>query len=556
LWILGVGIAAGFLVVAAVLLVLGVLSLIPGLGTLADNARRGQVASLVLGLIFSGVLLGQYFPQADAEYRTLMIVPLVAIGLVLGFAVVYGMWRRTMRELWTILTEGTMTYLLSALGLMMVIGLAVTPLASNTRETLASLPQYNWLDDGEQITTFTVPAADVDADPDQVPFRQYVLEYDPRGVESVEIETNRTIIVGDAESPEDFMLAPTRIDPDAPFRWQRGGLGQPPLSGEASEGVWIQNREIDDAEVTFRIVSKPPVREVSSIVLTAVAVALLIFGYIAFRQAAPRVAAIAQATAKSEMAQPLYLVLIVLGIVAMPLFMILPFHTLGEDIKLMKDSGMVLIMVFGLIQAVWSAGTSVSEEIEGRTALTVLSKPVSRRSFLLGKYTGILMTVLVLFVVLGLVLMVVTAYKPTFEARENATDQPGWQACNAEMFSVVPALGLYFMETLVIAAIGVALATRLAMLANFVVCATVYVVGNLTSSLVESPAGQSELVGFIGKLIAVVIPNLNTFNVQAAVDVGNPIPVIYLAGAFNYLVCFGIMALMVALLLFEDRDLA
>jgi hypothetical protein len=53
-----------------------------------------------------------------------------------------------------------------------------------------------------------------------------------------------------------------------------------------------------------------------------------------------------------------------------------------------------------------------------------------------------------------------------------------------------------------------------------------------------------------------VIPNLNTFNVQSAVDAGNPIPAIYLAGAFNYLFFFSVMIMMLALLMFEERDLA
>jgi ABC-type transport system involved in multi-copper enzyme maturation permease subunit len=205
---------------------------------------------------------------------------------------------------------------------------------------------------------------------------------------------------------------------------------------------------------------------------------------------------------------------------------------------------------------VWSAGTGVAEEIEGRTALTVLSKPVSRRSFLIGKYAGIMMSVFVLFVIMGALLMITTAYKPIFEARENSSEDPVWQLAHMEMVSVVPGLVLYFMETAAIAAIGVALATRVAMLANFLICLTIYVVGNLTSPLVQSAGGENELVGFVGKLIAVVVPNLNTFNVQSAVDVGNTIPPIYLAGAFNYLACFAVLALMVALLLFEDRDLA
>ncbi len=112
-----------------------------------------------------------------------------------------------------------------------------------------------------------------------------------------------------------------------------------------------------------------------------------------------------------------------------------------------------------------------------------------------------------------------------------------------EIVTTLPVLGLYFMETMVIAAIAVALATRLPLLANFITCFVVYVIGNLTSPLVASAQGNNELVGFVGKLIAVIVPNLNVFNVQSAVDAGNPIPADLLGRCFQ-LSC-----------MFRDRDL-
>ena len=142
------------------------------------------------------------------------------------------------------------------------------------------------------------------------------------------------------------------------------------------------------------------------------------------------------------------------------------------------------------------------------------------------------------------------------DARENTRGATTWQAGLEEVMTTVPVLGLYFMETMAIGAVAVALATRLPLLANFITCFVIYVIGNLTSPLVASAEGNNELVGFVGNLIAVVVPNLNVFNVQAAVDAGNPIPLIYLAAAFNYLVCFAIAVWMLAMLLFEDRDLA
>ncbi|MEO1526278.1 MAG: ABC transporter permease, partial [Planctomycetota bacterium] len=260
--------------------------------------------------------------------------------------------------------------------------------------------------------------------------------------------------------------------------------------------------------------------------------------------------------AKNEMAQTLYLILLVLGVVGVIIFSIYPFNTLGDDIRMFKDSSVTLIMVLAMLQAVWSAGTSVSEEIEGRTALTVLSKPVSRRSFLLGKYAGIVMTIVVMFVIIGAVMLILMAYKPIYDARETSKGTPEWQYGFEEIMSTIPVLGLYFMQTMVIAAIAVALATRLPLLANLILCFVVYVIGNLTSPLVAASQGNNELVGFFGNLIAVIVPNLNVFNVQSAMDSGNQVPWIYLAGAFNYLVCFAVAIWMLAMILFEDRDLA
>ena len=73
-----------------------------------------------------------------------------------------------------------------------------------------------------------------------------------------------------------------------------------------------------------------------------------------------------------------------------------------------KDSGLILVMLLAILVAVWSASVSVADEIEGRTALTVLSKPVRRHQFILGKFAGILWPVALMFILLGLWLMFCT----------------------------------------------------------------------------------------------------------------------------------------------------
>ena len=245
-----------------------------------------------------------------------------------------------------------------------------------------------------------------------------------------------------------------------------------------------------------------------------------------------------------------------LGLVALALFVFIPYNTFGEDIKVLKDSGMTLIMVLCIIQAIWAASTSVADEIEGKTALTVLSKPIGRRSFIVGKYLGIFWTVAVLFLVLGLILLICVAYKPIYDAREGSEGDPTWSSCHLEMIGVVPGLLLAFMETCVLAAISVAISTRLPMLANFIICFSIYVLGHLTPLVVQSSVDMFEAVRFVAELVATVLPNLEHFNIQAAVAAGVTVPGNYLAWALLYSLIYGFIALLLALVLFEDRDLA
>lgn len=555
LWLLAFGLVLGVILVAAFYGLLALLSFVPVLGKLADSPRRGVTASLVVGLIAAVVLGGLYLPGSDGDgFAFTLVLPLLTIGLLLGFGVVYGLWHRTRSEWLEILSEGVTPYLLSTVGLFVVIGLLSTPLVTEPMRFVNSVSAVNFVGDGTTRLEVTVPGIG-DTEADESPFHPANINYNLRNMSQLRIESDKTILLADSPDTATLSRVPFRVNADEEVVFKSEDRDTPPIPGDATR-LHIQNREVDPATVVFEVTSVPPVPEVSSAVGIAVCLFVLITAVMTFRQAAPRVWALALSTAKNEMAQPLYLLLLAIGLFGVVFFGFYPFNTLGDDIRLLKDSGVTLIMVLGMLQAVWSAGTTVSDEIEGRTALTVLSKPVSRRSFILGKYAGIMLAVLVLFVIIGAVLLIMISYKPIYDARETSRAATTWQVGFEEIMTTVPVLGLYFMETMAIGAVAVALATRLPLLANFITCFVIYVIGNLTSPLVASTEGNNELVGFVGKLIAVVVPNLNVFNVQSAVDAGNPIPIIYLAGAFNYLVCFAIAVWMLAMLMFEDRDLA
>ena len=554
LWLVSLGLGIGTVALLVVYSVLAVFSFFPVLGTVADSPQRGVVFSLLVGAFAAAVLCYQFIRPSE-DYYQLRFLPTIGVGLLLGFGLIYGMWHRTRSEWFQLLSEGVTPYLLGTAIVFGLIGLASTPLVSEPMRFVQSIQEVNLLDEGVVELPIRVAGRPADVPVDESPFQPAGIDYVMQGAAEVTIESDRTILLADANDPAKFSRTPYRINAGEKLTYRYEDRAVPPIPADAAN-LFVQNRETDQATVVMTFTYMPQIPEVASAVSIGITFFLTITGLMVFRQAAPRVWALALSTAKNEMAQPLYLLLLGIGLFLILLFGIYPFNTLGDDIRVLKDSGVTMIMVLGMLQAIWSAGTSVSDEIEGRTALTVLSKPVSRRSFILGKYAGIMLAVLVLFVVIGAVLVIVLSYKPIFEARETTRDVTTWQQGFAEIMTTLPLLTLYFMETMAVGAIAVALATRLPLLANFITCFVVYVIGNLTSPLVASTEGNNELVGFVGKLIAVVVPNLNIFNVQSAVDVGNPIPIIYLCGAFNYLVCFAIAAWMLAMLLFEDRDLA
>jgi hypothetical protein len=122
------------------------------------------------------------------------------------------------------------------------------------------------------------------------------------------------------------------------------------------------------------------------------------------------------------------------------------------------------------------------------------------------------------------------------------------------MAQTAPGLLLVFLETLVFVGISLAVSTRLPLIANFTITFAVFVLGHLTPQLVHS--NEFEPVVFVGTLIATVLPVLDYFNVYAGIAGGKQVPWDYLGIATLYCALYCSITLLLALALFEDRDLA
>jgi ABC-type transport system involved in multi-copper enzyme maturation permease subunit len=475
---------------------------------------------------------------------------LLSVGVTAGLAVLfvlYGLlWvvsRDAAAAVPRVIRESVLQYVTYLVLTFVGVGILLTAMMP-TDQLISSLRRLPYV--GPFETTVTVPARTDDYEV-SVTFRADELQrYTFSSQQDVVIDAEP----GKADS--DPLIV---VEGNEPYTWSPGGRPQRHFDGTVTN-LYVTNVSDAPTDVTISLTTDVPMAQVHQIPVTAAAVAGVYVLYLLLYWLMPGVSAIAVATAKEAVAQPLYLLVMLGGAFALVLYIYIPYNTFGEDVKMLKDSGLTTIMILAILVALWTASVSVADEIEGRTALTVLSKPISRRQFILGKFAGIVWPILLIFIVLGAILLVTVSYKVVYDSRETANPDPTWQQCYGEMVSTVPGLGLAFLETVVLASISVAISTRLPMLPNLVICGAIYVLGHLGPLIVQSSAGQLEYVAFIGRLIAVVLPVLDHFNIQAAVAAGVPVPMGYLAWALLYCALYSAAMMLLALILFEDRDLA
>lgn len=233
----------------------------------------------------------------------------------------------------------------------------------------------------------------------------------------------------------------------------------------------------------------------------------------------------------------MYWVICLLSMFLLVLSMLVPYFTFGEDYKVFKQMSFDIVMFAALLFGMLAISISVYEEIEGRTAITVMSKPISRRQFMIGKYLGILLASGAMMMILGWLLTWTLYIQPRFNKLDDVIDylpiemtQKVGPLCDKLMFTpegqaVTHGVGIWFGETLahhlgllltfgqvmVLLAISAALATRMPFAINIVICLMVFLLGHLSPVLASATERLGDdfslmLVGFIAKLFNVVFP--------------------------------------------------
>lgn len=252
------------------------------------------------------------------------------------------------------------------------------------------------------------------------------------------------------------------------------------------------------------------------------------------------VAVVASSVARDAVRRKVFYVVLLFGIAVVALSPLLPTFELGTRVEFLRDISLSLTSLFGVALAVIMSVGQVSGEVERKTVYNILSKPVSRLQYILGKYIGILLVLAAILSVMGLEVLGLVYFK-------------------LGVFSPVIFQGVFavFLEGAVIAAFCLALSTFASVPVNVFATMLFYMLchvktGFLHEKLAAQAAGAVKVVSWA---LYYLIPNLENFNLSLRVGYGGGASAAFMARTTGYAMVFAAALLLGGYLVFRRRDL-
>lgn len=234
--------------------------------------------------------------------------------------------------------------------------------------------------------------------------------------------------------------------------------------------------------------------------------------------------------------------LVALGMIAFSVSF--AFFSAREELTIIKSMGLGVIAIAGMFMALVLGINLVPAEIERRTVYTILSKPVRRHEFLLGKFLGALMTILINLVLMTLVFMVMVTWKNQ------------WQVETALLKGIL----MIFFQLYLLSSVALVFSVFTTPVVNFFLTSAVYIVGSLSDVTLSMSHGEDKAAivkGFYW-LLHYLVPNFANFFTQnplihPEVTIRNE--TLYYAQNIVYAIVYSAILLIIAIIVFERQDM-
>lgn len=212
--------------------------------------------------------------------------------------------------------------------------------------------------------------------------------------------------------------------------------------------------------------------------------------------------------------------------------------SIGQEGKIVKDLGLASSSLFGTFIAIFLGIGLVSREIERRTIYAIIAKPIHRFQFLLGKYIGLVLTLLV---TVGVMVLLVVGL--------------AWAVDGHWTPGLLAVAGLDFLTLMIVTAVAILFSTFSTPTLSAIFTLAIFVIGRLSGDLrwfAEQFAGPG-LRGAI-QVLYLILPDLSRFQIGPQVVHGLPLAPAGIAWAALYGIVYILVLLLLAIGVFQRRD--
>jgi len=264
---------------------------------------------------------------------------------------------------------------------------------------------------------------------------------------------------------------------------------------------------------------------------------------------------VASTTFRESVRQPVFFTLVVMATLLLIFSYLLPTFTMGiEEVKFLRDLGLGTYTLCILLLGVFSAANLITTDIENFTAMTVMSKPLRRYEFVLGKFFGIALSVVLLAFLVSVVFFTVTLAKVA--GGDIVIRQIAYKAIWPEVGVILPGILLGLFQTLLLTAVSVALSTRLPMILNITISCGLFILASVSGPFVDYLKQKDSAAYGITKVLCYILPSFQSnTEINSAIGLGQTVPGSLVALTVLYSVFYIAAVLLVAVLLFQDREL-
>jgi ABC-type transport system involved in multi-copper enzyme maturation permease subunit len=215
--------------------------------------------------------------------------------------------------------------------------------------------------------------------------------------------------------------------------------------------------------------------------------------------------------------------------------------SVGIERIVLVNLGLTAVSLFGIVIAIFIGIGLVSKEIDKRTLYTVLSRPVRRWEFIVGKFAGLVGTLGVntFFMAVGFfAALLYVAHR--------------FVAADA---SLLVALYFIILQFVIITAVALLFSSFSSPLLSAVFAFALFVIGSFSQDLRAFASMANGATRVLALAMAYLVPNFSALNVISSVAHGEGIAGKLILYNTLYALCYAGAALAGATLIFERRNL-